>query len=475
MEVHLNILPRDHTSPFVAANSSLPSRLEKFEYAWRAALHVTRALTIGAFLFASCNVSAQPSPNIVPGGTRPNVVPGGNIRPTGVGKQQQEDLGLLSLTTVRPDGSSVGCSGVLFANDWGMTAGHCVSADTASTTTVQTSYVNGSGSFTADALYKFGQGANDPTGPDIAIFHLSRPVAIHGNTNDYRMRFWSGASLSGKTIAIFGLSTGAYLAADVQFSSIQGRYIITNPSVTAPGDSGGPAFILGDGGPYLVGINSTAGQTKLANVAAHAVWIVGVTKSQWDMNKSSDTINIDLDEINSTLTPLQQYNNRIDTAPWYYAQRAATSLCMSRRMMGGFFDGMQAGAKIALHCSALGRATWQDVTVSQLKRAASPWEFDNIDAVDWAKARRAAERTCASLGNYSGGHFTGYQVGQKIGLFCYPAPAQLQDSLHSIDLDAVKWFDAAKAAKIFCNSLGSDNGFFNGQQIGSNKGTVCMR
>lgn len=406
-----------------------------------------------------------------------------------VGKVQQEDLGLVTFATGLPNSLVAFCSGILLANDWAITAGHCLDVVEGKTTTVTAAFTTGS--FIADAVYKFGAGSQDPSGPDIGLVHLRAPITVHGTIVGFSTRLWSG-DVKQKTVAVFGRGpAGTYGAADFTASSVQGRNIVYNvgpgTATTDPGDSGGPGIIWDSNVPYLVGVTSSlpGGGTSFlqASIPVHRNWILAVPKSQWFPNRSSNSFDVELDEINGTLWTFAPFGNQLAGVPWAAAQRAATALCMNRAMAGGHFEGRQTGFRFAVQCSNRTQVQWQDVSQAQVN--GTGWGFTDINAVQWARANRAAERLCAGANQgFAGGHFTGHSAGTNFGLFCFGAGAQWFDSSAQSreaagatigDLDQVSWVDASHAAKAFCSKMGFDSGFFNGQQVGDKKGIVCQR
>lgn len=408
---------------------------------------------------------------------------------TVVSKKQQEDLGLIFLRTGFPmQGGWVNCSGILLANDWALTAGHCLDILEGKTTQVVTAFTPGT--FTADAVYKFGAGAGDSAGPDIGLVHLSTPVSVNGSTRRFVTRFWTG-EVVGKTVAVFGAGTavtpGSYLAANMKAREAQGRNFLFNsgPSgeMAVPGDSGGPGIIWDNNTPFLVGIISVTGPPTLASIPAHHGWIVAVTKSRWLPSQSANSIEVQLDEINSTPWTFAPHGSQLDRVPWALAQRAATTLCMNRGMAGGHFDGWQDGVRFALQCSNRTNVVYGDATQADIN--ATPWAFSDVNSVSWAHANRAAERLCANAGqNFAGGHFNGHQNQETKGLFCYKVNTQwfnavgsdVTQFLGSPDLNSLPWPAAARTGTAYCRGKGYSGGFMNGHQVpGSRYGIVCQK
>jgi hypothetical protein len=118
------------------------------------------------------------------------------------------------------------CSGVLIANDWAMTAGHCADVDEGKTHWVRYPNMTGNNGpwIATDAVYKFGYHAGDVSGPDLALVHLTSPIMLNGSTTGFRTRFWTGSVLN-RTVAVFGLGNAMtdYTGADFIVNSATGR------------------------------------------------------------------------------------------------------------------------------------------------------------------------------------------------------------------------------------------------------------
>lgn len=420
-----------------------------------------------------------------------------------VSLQQQHDLGMVGILAWYGNAPIVGnttptCSGVLIANDWALTAGHCVDVDEGiKTHWIRHPDTNGAW-FGTDAVYKFGYLAGDPSGPDLGLLHLTAPVPLNGRTRGFRNRFWTGAVLN-RTVALFGLGTQMtnYWGADFNVNSVTGpanrNLIVTSVakgtlqsgSITiVGGDSGGPGFIWDNGVPFLISINTNT--NTVVSIPANHEWITAVTKSQWFPNRPTNSIGVDRVEINATVWKF----GALGQVPWALPQRSATELCSRRSMAGGHYEGTEQNSVVNLQCSNRVNVAYFDANPATDPSIPADWRlerFSDIDTVPWAAANRAAERICNSKGQgFAGGHFNGHQGSNGKGLFCF-RNAQWFDSENVPigDLNTVTWSEAARIAKAFCLSKGASSGFFNGHQVTVNdprdprkkinkKGIVCF-
>lgn len=108
----------------------------------------------------------------------------------------------------------------------------------------------------------------------------------------------------------------------------------------------------------------------------------------------------------------------------------------------------------------------------------------DINVVNWAQGRRAANELCKSNGLLAG-VLNGHQRGPMRGVTCVDAGnarfidatlAQLDATGFPVagNLDNVAWAQAARAANEFCKARGYLSGWMNGHQGGVMRGVVCV-
>ncbi len=401
-----------------------------------------------------------------------------------------------------------GCSGVLLANDWVITAGHCVDRGNQHGLAVGLLGAR----INSDAIYKFGD-YSDPRGADLALVHLERPFTINGSTTGFSNRLYLGSpsSMVGQTVASYGRGHnklpgngfGRWRAGDLPVSSASGELYTADRNragqVTWSGDSGGPDFIWQGGVPYVTGVHSGANYrcsdpTTSASCLASATEVLSgssvsiasmrdamgaVLTTTWDANSRVQGMSIRSPEIAAT-----RWGGFTDlnSTGWAQAARSADAMCYNRGFTSGRYDGHQDTARglYGVHCDGPGTA-WFDVVQSEIN--ATGWSFSDTNAVGWAQANRAAAQLCAWRG-FVGGHFNGHMLSGRFGLVCSRDGAQWFDVPSSEvnsgawpvgDLNYVGWAQADRAALNACRARGYASGFMNGHQGPSSYGVVCIR
>ena len=124
--------------------------------------------------------------------------------------------------------------------------------------------------------------------------------------------------------------------------------------------------------------------------------------------------------------------------------------------------------------------TFFNTTLDQ--RNQTGWGFEEIEKTQFAHANRMSEELCSRFG-FAGGHPTGHQDGERIGVLCVPQEGTrvVDANQQAIDgtgvstflnINTVPWFEASRVAAQLCAA--SVGGFFTGHQIGGLRGVVCV-
>jgi hypothetical protein len=223
-------------------------------------------------------------------------------------------------------------------------------------------------------------------------------------------------------------------------------------------------------------------------IPAHAV--ADIIKTTWNSELASQTMDVGEEVYNHLWDdPTRETDVDMNVRGWAITARAANEMCFNRGFATGHMNGHQLNGNFGLVCSTMG-VVWRDAIAAEIANSGAPFTGD-INGVNWAQARRAANNICAKEGRgFVGGHFNGHQVAgsgvfanSKYGLICYGAPAKWFDATTNEinatgwpvgDLNTVGWAQAARAATEYCRKKGYDAGFMTGHQLPGKYGVVCQ-
>jgi hypothetical protein len=337
-----------------------------------------------------------------------------------------------------------------------------------------------------NALYKFGVGANDPTGPDIGLIRLSAPMPNNGSTNGFVTQL-NTADPVGKQVTVYGSSTGSYLKTTSTVAGASGRNLDlaanSSGSTTAVGDSGGPSFLAENGQTLLVGLTTATGG-KIAAVHPAVSWIVAATRTFLDQAQPFASTIVLPAEI-AALPEGNRFGGSAEVVgrDWPSVQRSVTMMCTKRGFVGGTLVPDTTLKDGVLKIACIGRSGGVAIQASQAQINATGLPFNDINSVPWPQAARAAAGVCATLTNTIGGFFDGTMTdAQSMGVVCLNPNAGKFDEADTghlpntgqSDLNTVDWLAARADASAFCRVFGFEGGVADGNQRPGVRGLMCI-